>query len=147
VRLPDPLVFFIDRCLGTGDVPAAVASGLLPTEIIHIHDNLFAQNSEDVPWLTLVGKNRWVGLTKDDAIRRRPLEKGALIAMNSAVFIFSNPNLKGATIGAGFKVALPRMRKSIKRFDTPIIGRVNQAGELSILWHSGNELERPIQIK
>ena len=95
MRLPDPLVFFIDRCLGTGDVPAAVKGGLLPNETIQLHDDLFDQDAEDVHWLTHVGKNRWVGLTKDDAIRRRPVEIGALLAANSAVFISATRTYKG----------------------------------------------------
>jgi hypothetical protein len=147
VRLPDPLTFFIDRCLGTGDVPREITSGLLAKETIRLHDDLFAQDATDVKWLSVVGKNGWVGLTKDDAIRRRPVEIQALLAANSAVFIFGNQNLKGAAIGAGFKVALPRIRKALKRFDTAIIGRVNQAGELSILWHSGKELKHALYIK
>ena len=144
---PEPLVYFIDRCLGTSDVPGELRAGLVQGETIQIHDDLFDQDAIDQSWLTLVGRNRWVGFTKDDAIRRRPAEIGALLAANSAVFIFGSGGVTGQIIGAAFRTALPRIRRAVKRFPPAIIGRVNTAGEASVLWHSGSELPKAIPIR
>lgn len=146
-RLSEPLVYFIDRCLGTGDVSREVTQGLLPGESVKLPDDLLTPNSLDVRWLSLVGHHQWVGLTKDDAIRRRPAEVKALLAANSAIFIFANAGVTGLVIGAAFRTAMPRIRKAVRRFAPPMIGRVNQAGELSILWHGGIEMKRAIYIK
>jgi PIN domain-containing protein len=148
VRLPEPLTFFVDRSLGTVTVPGHVLDGLLAGEDLKIHDALFAQNANDEEWLTCVGDSGWVGLTKDDALRRRPGEINALLAASSAIFIFgSSGDLSGEIIGRAFRVALPRMRRAIRRFHVAIIGRVTRAGEVSILWENGTKRATPAQIK
>jgi hypothetical protein len=142
-----PLTYYVDRCLGTGDVPNEISLGLIAGENVQIHDDLLPQNAPDQAWLNLVGKNAWVGFTKDDAIRRRPAEIGAILAAMSAVFIFANANVTGMVIAGAFRTALPGVRKAVRRFDVPMIGRVNRAGEVSILWHTGKELPKAIRIR
>jgi hypothetical protein len=44
-----------------------------------IHDDLFAQGTEDIVWLAEAGDNRWVVLTRDDRIRYNQLEKQAVL--------------------------------------------------------------------
>jgi hypothetical protein len=141
------LVYFIDRCLGTGDVPNAMRAGLVKGETIKMHDDLLPQGAFDEWWLTLVGNNQWVGLPKDDAIRRRPVQRDALLEANSAIFIFGSAGLSGPRVGAACLTALPRIRRAVARYPKPLIGRINKAGGVSILWADGKELPSPIHIK
>jgi hypothetical protein len=81
---PDGTVFFIDRSLGVEP---------LRTELIHsglaveIHEDHFARDEEDRVWLQAAGERGWVVLTKDQRLRYRPLEIGALRASNARVFV------------------------------------------------------------
>jgi len=42
---------------------------------VAIHDDHFPPDAPDTAWLQVVGERRWVVLTKDERIRRRPLER------------------------------------------------------------------------
>ena len=46
-------------------------------------------------WLQLAGQREWVVLTKDDAIRRRPVELAAVEAHAVKMFCLTNANLRG----------------------------------------------------
>lgn len=45
---------------------------------VEAHDDHFAQNTTDVEWLAQVGKWGWVVISKDQNIRRNPLELAAI---------------------------------------------------------------------
>lgn len=55
-----------------------------------------AQLLADEIWLGDAGKNDWIVLTKDDAIRRRPAERDALTEAAVRVFCLTNRNMRGA---------------------------------------------------
>ncbi len=56
-------MFFLDRNLG----PNVVANALRQANIkVEIHDDHFAQDALDEDWLTYVGQQGWVILTKDE---------------------------------------------------------------------------------
>jgi len=44
---------------------------------VEAHDDDFAQNTTDVEWLAQAGKRGWVVISKDQNIRRNPLELSA----------------------------------------------------------------------
>lgn len=66
MKLREPFTFFVDRCLGRGPVVSALRAAGVQT---HAHDDHFAQDTLDVDWLTEVGRQGWVVLTKDKNIR------------------------------------------------------------------------------
>lgn len=55
-----------------------------------------AQRLADETWLRDAGKNDWVVLTKDDAIRRRPAERDALNDAAVRVFCLTTAKLRGS---------------------------------------------------
>lgn len=65
--LPD-VVFFVDVCLGTNEVPDALRAAGYRVESLATH---FAADTPDEEWLREVGKKGWVVLTKDRRIQRR----------------------------------------------------------------------------
>lgn len=67
----DSLEIFIDRSLGKKIARPLIEAGAT----VHLHDDYFEQNVEDQEWLAEVGKRGWLVLTKDQWIRRRPLER------------------------------------------------------------------------
>ncbi len=52
-----------------------------------------AQLLADEVWLRDAGKNDWIVLTKDDAIRRRPAERDALTEAAVRVFCLTNRSM------------------------------------------------------
>ncbi len=120
---------------------------LLDGEQIHVLDSLFPPETHDDVWIPDIGARGWVILTKDKAIQRRPNEIAALLAASTAVFVFSAGNVLGERIGLSLAVALPGIRKAVRRFTVPMLGRVNLAGEVSVAWDDGKKLDAPKHVK
>jgi predicted nuclease of predicted toxin-antitoxin system len=90
---PEPLVCFIDECLGRYAVPDALkAAGAS----VLLHHELFPTGADDEEWLTAMAKRPdTVVLTKDTRIRRRFLEREAVRNAGLKVFALSTGNLSG----------------------------------------------------
>jgi hypothetical protein len=73
-----PAEFFVDRSLGKSIVEGLRDAGLTVHSMADIYGEKRAQLLADEVWLRDAGKNDWIVLTKDDAIRRRPAERDAL---------------------------------------------------------------------
>lgn len=142
MRLPEPLIFLLDRA-----VPGALSPALLEGEDLVLLDDRFAPDTRDAVWIPEVGAQGWVIVTKDTAMKRNPLEKRALLAANTAVFFFANGGLPGHRLGEALAHALPGMRRAIRRFDVPILGRVNATGEITVSYANGEEQRPPPQLK
>jgi hypothetical protein len=88
--------FFLDRSLGKSIVEGLRDAGLTIHSMADIYGEKRAQLLADEVWLRDAGKNDWIVLTKDDAIRRRPAERDALTEAAVRVFCLSNRNMRGA---------------------------------------------------
>lgn len=75
------LTFFLDRQLGRYTVADALRTAGAQ---VKIQDDHFAQNTADSVWLAAVGANDWVVISKDENIRRNPLERQAYADSESA---------------------------------------------------------------
>lgn len=94
-RDPTP-EFFVDRSLGHHLIPGALrALGF----VVHTMRSVYGPRAEEVVpdavWLERAGQEGWVVLTKDDAIRRRPVELEALAAHDVRAFCLTSANLTG----------------------------------------------------
>lgn len=88
--------FFVDRSLGKSIVEGLRTTGLTVHSMADIYGEKRAQLLVDEVWLRDAGRNDWIVLTKDDAIRRRPAERDALTEAAVRVFCLTNRNLRGA---------------------------------------------------
>ncbi len=88
--------FFVDRSLGKSIVVALRAAGLTVHSMAEVYGEERAQRLPDEVWLRDVGEKGWVVLTKDDAIRRRPAERDAMVAAAVRVFCLTTAQLRGA---------------------------------------------------
>lgn len=91
-----PAEFFVDRSLGKSIVEGLRDAGLTVHSMADIYGEKRAQLLADEVWLRDAGKNDWIVLTKDDAIRRRPAERDALTEAAVRVFCLTNRSLRGA---------------------------------------------------
>ncbi len=88
--------FFVDRSLGKSIVDALRDMGLTVHSMADIYGEKRAQRLADEVWLRDAGKNDWIVLTKDDAIRRRPAERDALTEAEVRAFCLTSAQLRGA---------------------------------------------------
>jgi uncharacterized protein with PIN domain len=89
-----PPKFYIDVGLGGLAIPALVRA--LGSEALTKAEVFGQRKVEDTEWIAWADAEGLVVLTKDDAIRRRPLERAALNASRLRVFCLTNANLTKA---------------------------------------------------
>jgi hypothetical protein len=136
--LPEP-VLFLDECLGSTDVPAALRAKGIRVELLHEH---FDSATRDTAWLAEVGKRGWVVLTKDQRIRRRRVELEALLAANVAAFVLTSGNLTGAATAGAFANAWPRIRKHVRDYALPFVAAVDATGRVTLLTPARRHADR-----
>ena len=92
---PTPPEFFVDRGLGRVVVPEALrAAGVT----VHTMAEIYRGREQEVPdteWLTEAGRQRWIVLTKDRRIRRRPTEIRAIAEHGVRAFVLARGSLTG----------------------------------------------------
>ncbi len=128
---PESPVFFLDRSLGKIRIAAALRQA---GAIVHIHDDYFPPNAKDEDWLTRVGRNGWIVLTKDHRIRYRNLERAALINAGVGAFILTAGDLQGDEMAEIFVKALLAIAKFLRKHKKPFIARVVRDGSVSLLF-------------
>jgi hypothetical protein len=116
--------FFVDRCLGRGVGIALRESGLN----VEFHADHFADDADDQTWISEVGRRGWVVLTKDKAIRTRPVELQAVVAAKVRMFSLSSGNMTGAQMAEIFVANRLKLGRFIKKHSPPFIARVSAAG-------------------
>src|SRR5271155_5037219 len=95
-RIEPPLDFFVDRSLGKSIAEGLRDEGLQVRSMAEGYGEERAQLLPDEIWLRDAGENDWIVLTKDDAIRRRPAERDAMIEAAVRVFCLTTAQLRGA---------------------------------------------------
>jgi len=125
----EPPTFFVDRCLGSSDVPNALRQAGARVEI---HDDHFAQDALDTDWLPIVGAKGWILLTRDKRIRRRELEKQALMSAGIGAFFLSGTEMTGEDMAQAFVAALSEMSHVVEKRVRPFIAYVSRSGDISM---------------
>lgn len=114
--------FFVDRSLGKSIVEGLRATGLIVHSMADVYGENRAQFLADEIWLRDAGKNDWIVLTKDDAIRRRPAERDALTEAAVRVFRLTNRNMRGAEQTERFVVNRHRILHQARKTGPYIYG-------------------------
>ena len=102
--------------------------------IVHVYDDYFPPDAKDEDWLTQVGQNGWVVLTKDHRIRYRHVERLALMKAGVAAFILTSGDLQGEEMAQIFVKALPRITRFLKNHAKPFIAKITKDGSVSLLF-------------
>lgn len=98
-----PPEFFIDRSLGRKHLSEALrACGLSAHTMAAVYGETAAQRLPDERWLRDAGVKGWIVLMKDDAIRRRPAEREALVDAGVRAFCLTNAQLRAEEQTARF---------------------------------------------
>lgn len=100
---------------------------------VEIHDHHFPQNALDEDWISEVGKQGWVVLTKDDRIRYRPAALAAYRRHKVRVFVFGSGEMKGQEMAEAFVKAFPKILQFALEQAAPFFARISRSGLVSIL--------------
>lgn len=98
-----------------------------------VHDDVFAQNALDEDWLLAVGARGWVVITKDKLIRKRPLEREALLKAGVRAFVFIGGNMSGIEMAETIVSAVAKMRRIIQKTPPPFVARIGSSGDISFI--------------
>ena len=119
------LTFFVDRQLGRYTVPNALRAAGARVEI---HDDHFAQSTPDIDWLAVVGARGWVAITKDQNIRRNPLERAAYEKAKVRGFVVTATGANGTEIAELLVRCLPRMVRRAAGRPGPFLFAISRGG-------------------
>lgn len=122
--LPEPTLF-LDRNLGKHIIAERLRSEGMKVEV---HDDHLATDAPDEDWIALVGRRRWVAITKDKNVRYRAAELQAIQRYSARVIVVRTKNATGSDIAE----LLVKGRRRILRFVTatqpPFVAGINRSG-------------------
>ena len=90
------LTFFLDHQIGRYQVAEALR---LAGARVEVHLDHFPGHAPDLEWIPEVGRRGWVLITKDQNIRRNPLERAAYQAAQLRGFVVTGKDMKGLDLG------------------------------------------------
>ncbi|HLE25457.1 MAG TPA: hypothetical protein VI935_07380 [Thermodesulfobacteriota bacterium] len=128
-KLPDPLLFFLDRAIGKRFVSEALSSPDLNIKV-EVLDDYFEPNTTDEEWLKSAGKKGWIVFTKDKKIRYRATVVEIIKKGKIRMFILSRGNLSGHEMARIIINALPVIKKSILKHHPPFIVSITRSANL-----------------
>lgn len=127
--LPD-LVLFLDECLGTVEVAEVLRTQGIRVETLLDH---FPSGTLDQDWLPELGRRGWVLLTKDKDVRRRQVERDAMMQASIPSFVLAAGDLPGAAMAGAFAMAYPQMRKLVRDYLPPFVAVVRANGKVQMV--------------
>jgi hypothetical protein len=139
-RLPEPFAFFVDECLGRHVVPRALAGALLAGESIVQRP----AGTTDEAWLPEAGE-RWICLTKDHALKRRPNQLEAIRRVGAGIFLLGEAS--GDAQAQRILAALPVVRRIARTHDLAFIARIEDDGRILVLYEAGEQLAVPKRLR
>jgi hypothetical protein len=80
---------FIDRCAWSRRLGEALAAANIP---FIAHHEKFAPACPDEEWMTEAGRHKWIVITRDQAIRRKPNELKAFREAKLVMFALASGN-------------------------------------------------------
>lgn len=134
----EPHTFFVDRSLGRVTVPDALRKIGLKIEV---HADHFAHDALDTEWLEKCGKEGWIVLAKDRAIKKNPLERQAIFTHGLAAFFIIKAGATGEENAQAIIKGLKKIIGILENQRRPFIARITSEGNVE-LWlnHKGTDL-------
>ena len=113
--------------MGSKVVANALREQGFSVELLEDH---FANDVADEEWLSKMGELGWLIFTKDDKIRRRPVERDALLRSGARALILPSGNMSGKEMATTVVDALPRIQRFVSKNEPPFIARIMRSGDV-----------------
>jgi len=131
----EPLVFWVDRCLGTRVVPDALEEAGVE---IRRYLDLYPDDPEveDVVWIPAVTAKGWVILTKDAAISRNTAEIEVLRRAKARFVCLAAAHLSGPEQAECLLKHWRTVEGLLRNRRPPVIAKVLRS---EVQWHDGKK--------
>jgi PIN like domain len=126
----ESLSFFLDYQIGRFVVADALRAAGARVEV---HIEHFEQNAPDTEWIPEVGRREWVLITKDQNIRRNPLERAAYEAAKLRGFVVTWKDMSGPELADLLVRSLPGMVRRAAGRRGPLLFSISRGGVFSKL--------------
>lgn len=131
LELPKLPPIYIDESLSQRFLPDALRAREVT---VFVRADKFAAGVTDPEWLTEAGRQKWIVLTKDKAIKRRPNELMALLNSGVRAFVLAAGEMTGQEQAELFVRILPKIRSYVADLGKgPFIVRVTKTGACEIV--------------
>lgn len=129
---PDNPPLFIDRDAWS----IALGAALADADVDHVaHTQHFTPGSPDTAWIEAAGEHRWIAITRDQNIRRKPNELAAIRRSRAIIFVFTSGNLSAVESARVLLQALPRIYRLARGTRRPALFSIRRdatIGKLSL---------------
>lgn len=119
------LTFFLDHQIGRYVVAKMLCAAGARVEV---HLGHFPGNTPDHEWIPEVGRRGWVLITKDQNIRRNPIERAAYTAAKLRGFIVTGKDMNGNELGDLLVRCLDGMVRRTARRKGPLLFTISRGG-------------------
>jgi PIN like domain len=107
----------------------------------------FAPGEEDDVWLPYVSERGWVVLTKDKKNRYNDLERSAVLRFKTREFYFGAGSLNKFDMACALRVALPEMKRIVRRYVPPVICSIARSGAITVVFDEKGSTHERRQMK
>jgi hypothetical protein len=125
------LTFFLDHQIGRYRVAEALKAAGANVEV---HLEHFAADAADIDWIPEIGRRGWILITKDQNIRRNPLERAAYQTANLRGFVVTGKDMTGDELGALLVQCLGGMVRRAAGRPGPFLFTISRTGVFSKLF-------------
>lgn len=119
------LTFFLDHQIGRFQVADALRSA---GAVVEVHLDHFPGDAPDTEWIPEVGRRGWVLITKDQNIRRNPLERAAYQAARLRGFVVTGKDMNAIELGTLLVGCLPGMVRRSAGRSGPFVFTISRYG-------------------
>lgn len=95
---------------------------------LEIHDDHLPLNAPDEQWIALVGRKRWVALTKDKNIRFRSPELESIKKHAARIVVVRAKNATGPQIAQPVLKGRKQIARFASRNTPPFVARIDRGG-------------------
>jgi hypothetical protein len=120
----------MDRCAWSGALGRALSEAGIP---FVAHRDQFAHDTPDDIWLSAAADKGWLVVTRDQRIRYRPNELGAMRRARLHVFVFTQGGLTGAETGSIVVRCHAAMLQLATEVPPPAFFSLTRSGEVNRL--------------
>jgi len=97
------------------------------------HAQGFKAESADIEWIEAASRERWIAITRDQNIRRKPNELAAIRESRVVIFVFTSGNLSAADTARILLSALPAVYRHAKGARRPALFSIRKDGSIGRL--------------
>jgi predicted nuclease of predicted toxin-antitoxin system len=119
------LTFFLDHQIGRYQVAEALRNAGAKVEV---HLDHFQGDAPDSEWIPEVASHGWVLITKDQNIRRNPLERAAYEAAKLRGFVVTGKNMNAKELGELLVAHLSAMVRRTAGRTGPLLFTISRFG-------------------